>query len=72
VKFKLFKNNINIILLLVVLFFALTSAAAFAAEKYPEPRGAVNDFANVIDAENAAKWNLWSRKCCRRRERRLS
>lgn len=54
-KFKLFKNNINIILLLVVLFFALTSAAAFAAEKYPEPRGAVNDFANVIDAENAAK-----------------
>lgn len=40
----------------VALLMLLTAAAAFTAEKYPAHRGtAVNDFANVIDAENAAK-----------------
>ena len=34
----------------------LTAATAFTAEKYPAHRGtAVNDFANVIDPENATK-----------------
>ena len=38
-------------LLLVVLLVGV----AFGAEKYPSPRGPVNDFANVIDKDNAAK-----------------
>lgn len=39
-----------------VVILMVLSAAAFAAEKYPSPKGtAVNDFAGVIDAANAAK-----------------
>ena len=55
-KIKYFCNRCKIILVLAVaLFMALMANATFAAEKYPSPRGAVNDFANVIDQENAAK-----------------
>jgi len=40
----------------VTLLMVLVSSIAFAEDKYPAHRGtAVNDFANVIDAENAAK-----------------
>ena len=43
-------------LIVAVMLFLLSSATAlFAADKYPSPRGAVNDFANVIDADNASK-----------------
>lgn len=38
-----------------MLLLTLTVQAVFAENKYPSPRGAVNDFANVIDAENATK-----------------
>lgn len=47
----------------VALFVALTATATFAADKYPSPRdAAVNDFANVIDAENAAKMEALARE----------
>lgn len=38
-----------------VLLLLLSATALLAADKYPSPRGAVNDFANVIDADNASK-----------------
>ena len=40
----------------------LTAGNVFAAEKYPAPQGAVNDFANVIDAENATKMDALARE----------
>ena len=46
----------------IALFFALNSVAVFAAEKYPAHRGAVNDFANVIDQDNAAKMEALARE----------
>jgi uncharacterized protein len=63
VKIKSFKSRIKIILALAVaLFMALIAGTTFAAEKYPSPRGAVNDFANVIDPDNAAKMEALSRE----------
>jgi len=63
VKNKNFVNRFKIILpLAVLLFMVLTAAKIFAAEKYPAHRGAVNDFANVIDAENAAKMESLARE----------
>ena len=54
-KIKSF-NKIKIILVLAAaLLMALIAGTTFAADKYPAPRGAVNDFANVIDPESAAK-----------------
>ena len=42
--------------LCAAIFILLAAGMALAAEKYPSPRGtAVNDFANVIDPDNAAK-----------------
>jgi len=47
----------------VALLLLLTAAAALAAEKYPAHRGtAVNDFAGVIDADNAAKMEALARE----------
>ena len=46
----------------IALFFVLSNIAAFAAEKYPAPRGAVNDFANVIDQNSAAKIEALARE----------
>lgn len=44
------------LVLAVLMMSALFSVFSFAQNKYPAHRGtAVNDFANVIDAENAAK-----------------
>ena len=55
-KIKFFDIRTKIIFVLAVaLFMALIAGTTFAADKYPAPRGAVNDFANIIDAESAAK-----------------
>jgi uncharacterized protein len=63
VKDRSFINRGKIILALVVaLFMVLIANPIFAAEKYPSPRGAVNDFANIIDQENAAKIEALSRE----------
>jgi uncharacterized protein len=54
---KFYRNRCRFILVLALaLILTLTAHVAFAENKYPLPRDtAVNDFANVIDAENAAK-----------------
>jgi uncharacterized protein len=64
VKNKIFYNKFRIILTVAFVFFiALTASVAFAADKYPSRRdSAVNDFANVIDAENAAKMEALARE----------
>jgi uncharacterized protein len=63
VKIKSFGDRSKIILaIFIALFMALIANATFAAEKYPSPRGAVNDFANVIDQDNAAKIEALSRE----------
>jgi uncharacterized protein len=48
--------------LLAALFVVLACGLLFAAEKYPQPRGAVNDFANVIDQGSAAKMEALARE----------
>lgn len=49
-RFKMF------LALWAVIFIALAAGTVFAADKYPSPgRTAVNDFASVIDPDNAAK-----------------
>lgn len=48
--------------LAVVLILASAVQEAPAAENYPAARGAVNDFASVIDAENAAKMDALARE----------
>ena len=48
--------------LCAAIFIALMASAVFAAEKYPAHRGAVNDFANVIDEDNAAKMEALARE----------
>jgi len=63
VKIKIFNNKIKTILVLAAaLLMALIAGTIFAADKYPAPRGAVNDFANIIDAENAAKMEALARE----------
>jgi uncharacterized protein len=53
----------KIILFLCVAFFlTLMAGTAFTAEKYPSPRGAVNDFANVIDSADAARMEALARE----------
>jgi uncharacterized protein len=44
-----------ILSLYTVIFIILLTSTSFAAEKYPSPRGAVNDFGNVIDSANATR-----------------
>ena len=48
--------------LCAAILIALMASFVFAAEKYPAHRGAVNDFANVIDQENAAKMESLARE----------
>ena len=58
-----FSNRVKIILVLAIaLLVALIANTIFASEKYPSPRGAVNDFANVIDQDNAVKIEALSRE----------
>jgi uncharacterized protein len=52
----------KLILLLAAFFIAVVSSPLFAAEKYPQPHGAVNDFANVIDQASAAKMDALARE----------
>jgi uncharacterized membrane protein YgcG len=67
VKIKSFGDRSKIILaIFVALFMALIANATFAAEKYPSPRGAVNDFANIIDQDNAAKIEALAREVLER------
>jgi uncharacterized protein len=51
-----------ILSLCTAIFITLLMSASFAAEKYPSPRGAVNDFANVIDSANAARMEALARE----------
>ena len=48
--------------LAVALFMTLIASTIFATDKYPSPRGAVNDFANIIDPENTAKMEALARE----------
>ncbi|MCX5850141.1 MAG: TPM domain-containing protein [Deltaproteobacteria bacterium] len=62
-KINFFDNRVKIILALVIaLFVTLIAGTTFAVEKYPASRGAINDFANVIDQENAAKMEALARE----------
>jgi uncharacterized protein len=58
------KNKINklIAAILAALFMLLPYSIALAAEKYPVARGAVNDFANVIDADNLNRMEAMARE----------
>ncbi len=51
-----------ILFLCTAIFITLLTSISFAAEKYPSPRGAVNDFANVIDSANAARMEALARE----------
>jgi len=51
-----------ILSLCTAIFITLLTSASFAAEKYPSPRGAVNDFANVIDSANVARMEALARE----------
>jgi len=63
VKNKSFGDRGKIIpALAIALFMVLIADTIFAAEKYPSPRGAVNDFANIIDQDNAAKMEALARE----------
>lgn len=63
-KTKSFVDRNKIIrALAIALLMVLTASVVFSADKYPSPRdAAVNDFANVIDAENAAKMEALARE----------
>ena len=49
-------------LLAVIIILLLSSSVLCAAEKYPAPRGAVNDFAGVIDAGYVSRMEALSRE----------
>ncbi|MGD0022218.1 MAG: TPM domain-containing protein [Smithellaceae bacterium] len=51
-----------ILSLCTAIFIILLTSTAFATEKYPSPRGAVNDFANVIDPADAARMEALARE----------
>jgi uncharacterized protein len=51
-----------ILSLCTAIFVTLLTSASFAAEKYPSPSGAVNDFANVIDSATAARMEALARE----------
>jgi len=51
-----------ILFLCTAIFITLLTSVSFAAEKYPAPRGAVNDFANVIDPADAARMEALARE----------
>jgi len=65
------KNNLTtslhikykiILTIWIALLLSLSNYCAFAADKYPAHRGAVNDFANVIDEDSAAKMEALARE----------
>lgn len=59
---SLHRGKLIVELLAVILVLLLSSSSLLAAEKYPSPRGAVNDFANVIDSANAARMEALARE----------
>jgi len=59
---KRFFNNRFILLGIMLLCLVLGTADSIAESRYPSPHGAVNDFAGVIDAENAAKMESLARE----------
>jgi uncharacterized protein len=52
----------TILTLFATILITLLTSGLFAAEKYPYPRGAVNDFAHVIDSVNAARMEALARE----------
>ncbi len=56
------KNGKLIMALLAALFTVLACELLFAAEKFPQPRGAVNDFANIIDPASEEKMEALARE----------
>ena len=56
------KNGKVIMALLVLLFVVLAVTPLLAAEKFPQPRGAVNDFANLIDPASEEKMEALARE----------
>jgi uncharacterized protein len=48
--------------LCLALLIMLAHNTVLAADKYPQPRGAVNDFANVIDADNYNRMEALARE----------
>jgi uncharacterized protein len=56
------KSGKLIMALLAALFALLSCVPLWAAEKYPQPRGAVNDFANIIDPASAEKMEALARE----------
>lgn len=54
--YRFYRECKTLLCLCATIFILLAAGMALAADKYPSPRGtAVNDFANVVDQENAAK-----------------
>ena len=60
--FQTRKRSLFIAPLMAALLLLLTSGLLSAAENYPRPRGAVNDFADVIDQGSAAKMEALARE----------
>ena len=56
------KNGKLIMALLAALFLVLSCGLLFAAEKFPQPRGAVNDFADIIDPASEEKMEALARE----------
>ena len=56
------KNGKLTMVLLAALFIVLACGLLFAAEKFPQPRGAVNDFANIIDQASEEKMEALARE----------
>jgi uncharacterized protein len=59
---SLFNMTKKIVTLCLAIFILLAPGELSAASKYPAPRGAVNDFANVIDSANAARMENLARE----------
>ena len=56
------KNGKVIMALLALLFVVPAVTTLLAAEKFPQPRGAVNDFANLIDPASEEKMEALARE----------
>jgi uncharacterized protein len=57
-----YRGKLILGLLAVIFVLLVSSSVLFAAENYPAPRGAVNDFAGVIDAGYASRMEALSRE----------
>lgn len=59
---QMIKNGKVIMALLALLFVVPAVTPLLAAEKFPQPRGAVNDFANLIDPASEEKMEALARE----------